>query len=51
MPWRYTICIAWFLYTRRDDLTENLGKTTAQECKKSTSGYRVSLKNAFAWIP
>ena len=34
MPWRYTICIAWFLYTCRDDLTENLGKTTAQECKK-----------------
>ena len=34
MPWRYTICIAWFLYACRDDLTENLGKTTAQECKK-----------------
>ena len=25
------------------DLPENLGKPTAQECKKSTSGRRVSL--------
>ena len=47
-PWRYKICIAWFLYTCRDDLTENFGKTTAQECKKSTSGWRASFKNAFA---
>ena len=40
--------LVWFLYTCRDNLTENLGKTTAQECKKTTSGWRASLKNAFA---
>ena len=33
--------------TYRDDLTEDFGKTTAQECKKSTSGCPASLKNAF----
>ena len=48
MPWRYKILITYFLYTCRDDLTENVVKTIAQECKKSTSGRRVSLKSAFA---
>ena len=31
-----------------DDVPENFGKTTALECKTSTSGWRASLKNAFA---
>ena len=47
MPWRYKVCIAYFFYTSRDDLTENLSKVTAQECKKFTSGWSASLKNAF----
>ena len=38
------ICIATCLYTHRDDLPENLGKTTAQEWKKSTSGWRARSK-------
>ena len=42
MPWRYTICIAQYLYTCRGDLIENFGKTIAQKCKKSTSGWRAS---------
>ena len=33
MPWRYKICTPLLLYSYRDDLTENLGETTAQECK------------------
>ena len=32
LPWRYTTCIAYCLYTWRGDLIENFGKTTAQEC-------------------
>ena len=32
LPWRYTTCIAYYLYTWRGDLIENFGKTTAQEC-------------------
>ena len=32
-------------------MTENLGETTAQERKKSTSGWRALLKKAFAWAP
>ena len=28
-------CIAKCLYSSRDDVTEGLGKTTTQECKKS----------------
>ena len=32
----------------RDDLSKILGKNTAQEWKKSTSGWRTSLKNLFA---
>lgn len=34
-----------------DDSSERLGKTTAQECRKSTSGRRGSLKNVFAQAP
>ena len=33
MPWGYKICTPLLLYSYRDDLTENLGETTAQECK------------------
>ena len=33
------------IFTKRDDLPESLGKTTAQECKKSTYGWLASLKN------
>ena len=49
MPWCYKICIAELVYTCRDDLSENLGKTTARKSKQSTSGWRVSLKIAFAY--
>ena len=42
-PWRYHICIATCLNSYRDDLRKNLLKITAQECKKSTSGWRASL--------
>ena len=43
------MCIAKCLYSYRDDLPENLGKTTAQEGKKkSTSSWRASLKNVFS---
>ena len=45
MPWRYQICIAKCFYFHRDDLTKHLFKITAQECKKSTSGWPASLKN------
>ena len=46
MPWRYQICIAKFLRSYNDDLPENLGKNTAQDSNKSTSGLPASLKNA-----
>ena len=32
MPWNYQNYIAYRLYPCRDDLPENLGKSTAQEC-------------------
>ena len=47
IPWRCQICLAKYLYSYRDDLPENLGKTT-EECKKPTSGRLLSLKIAFA---
>lgn len=34
-----------------EDSPERLGKTTAQECRKSTFGWRGSLKNVFAQAP
>ena len=37
-PWRHHICIDECHYSYRDDLPENLDKTTAQECKTFTSG-------------
>ena len=40
----YQIWIVECLYSFGDDLPESLGKTTAQECKKSTYGWRASLK-------
>ena len=48
MPWRYQIFIANFLFSFKDDLPESFNQTTAQRCKKSTSGWRLSLKNAVA---
>ena len=38
MSWRYQIWTAKCRYSQSDDWPEILGKTTAQECKKSTSG-------------
>ena len=37
-----------FKYSVRDDLHDNLCKTTAHECETSTSGCRPLLNNAFA---
>ena len=48
MPWRRQICVAKFLCSYRDDLLKNLFKIAAQVCKKSTSGWRASLKNVAA---
>ena len=44
MPCRFQICIPKSLFSYRDDLPKNLFKIIAQECKKSTSGWRASLK-------
>ena len=44
MPWCYQICIAKCFYSWRDDLPKNLFKITAEEWKKSTSGWHASLK-------
>ena len=50
MPKCYKIFIAKkCLYSQREDLPENLDINIAQECKRSTSGWRVSLKNVFAY--
>ena len=48
IPWGYHICIAKCLYSYRDDLPKNLFKITAEEFKKSTSGWRAWLKNVVA---
>ena len=50
-PWRDQICMAKCLYSYRDDLPKNFFKIAAQECKKSTSGWRASLKNVAARTP
>ena len=42
-PWRHHICIAKCLNSYRDNFPKKLFKITAQECKKSTSGWRASL--------
>ena len=39
------------VYTCRDDLTENVSKTTATECKKSTFCWRASLKTPLLKFP
>ena len=41
MPWRHHICMAKWFYSYRDDLPKGLFKITAEECKKSTSGWRA----------
>ena len=38
------MCIARCLYSYRDDSPDNVGTTTAQECKTSTSGWSTLLK-------
>ena len=49
MPLRHQICMAEVPYSYRDDLPKSLLKVTlAQVCKKSTSGWRASLKNVAA---
>lgn len=45
--WRYKICLAKFLFSYRDDLPENLGKSIAKEFNNTLSGWPVSLKNVF----
>ena len=47
-PGHYQICIGEFLFSYKDDVPEGFNQTTAQCCKKSTSGWRPSLKNAVA---
>ena len=37
------MCISQCLYHKRDDFPEKLGKTSAQERKKSSSGWRPSI--------
>ena len=39
MPWRYRICFAKYLYSYKEDLPDNVGKTTAQTTvrRKNTS--------------
>ena len=39
------------LYSYRDDLPENLGKTAAQGRNKSTSSWRESFKMSFLKLP
>ena len=48
MPGHYQICIAEFLFSYKDDLPKGFNQTTAQCCKKSTSGWRPPHKNAVA---
>ena len=49
MPSRFQISIAKSFFCYRDDLHKNLVKIIAQECKKSTSGWRASLKMVAAF--
>ena len=37
------MCISQCLYSNKNDLPEKLGKTNAQERKKSSSGWRASI--------
>ena len=46
----YHICIPKCVFSRRDNLPENLLKSTPQDCNTSTSGWRVSLKNVVVKI-
>lgn len=41
--WRYQMCICQCLYHKRGDFAEKLGKTNAQERKKSSSSWRASI--------
>ena len=42
------LVIAEFLFSFKDDLPKNFNQIIPQWCKKSTSGWRTSLKNAVA---
>ena len=48
MPRHWQICIAKCLFSYKEDLIESFNRTTAQWCKKSTSGWRPLLKNTVA---
>ena len=48
MPRHWQICIAKCLFSYKENLIESFNRTTAQWCKKSTSGWRPLLKNAVA---
>ena len=50
IPCRFQISIAKSLFSYRDNLPKNLFKIIAQECKKSTSGWRASLKNGRCFL-
>ena len=39
------------LYSYRDDLPADLGQTTAQECRESTSGWHALLKDSLLTLP
>ena len=51
MTWHYQICTSKSVFSHRDNLPENLLKSTPQDCKTSTSGWRVSLKNVVVKPP
>ena len=49
IPWRYQICISKCLYYYKDELSKiGAKKPSKNENKKTTSGWRASLKNVFA---
>ena len=48
-PWRYQICISKCLYYYKDELSKKKEKKPSKnENKKTSSGWRASLKNVFA---
>ena len=51
MSIRYQIWTTECLYSHRGDVPEILVKPLPKKAKRSTSGGRESLKNAFAWAP
>lgn len=47
-PFQYALMLPVGIANWGDDLLEDLGKTTAQELKKASSGRCALLKNVFA---